>query len=284
MAIGSVAGVTAPAAGVLGDQYPSNPLADTVDLTTSVRTAITATGNATPFNDGTYVEIDPSLSADASGVFVMIPLASQTTGANTSTVLEIGTGAGGAEAAWGAVQVGFRLATEGYFVPGFIAAGTRVAVRVRSAVISKVVVAHYTFLAADKGVDPAVPAIMGYTAGAAAGVVLTTPGGANAKGAWTEIIASTAATYSLLLVNIGGGRTSTQTGGSVLVDIGTGPNPSETAIISNIYFDMTSNEQNQARAPQTFGILATIPSGTRLSARFQATNAGADVDVFLVGA
>jgi hypothetical protein len=268
--------------GALSDQYPGSLLADRVDTATSVRTALTATGNATPFADGAYTEIDPSLSADAAGVYVfMSGLSGLDT--NSSTVLEFATGAGGAETFWGALQVGWVSGVVNAYVPGFIAAGTRMAVRVRSAVANQATGNMFmAFLPATKSVDPGAPVVMGYNSGTAAGVALTAPGSLNTKGAWTEIEDSTPSDLGVLLVcpDAAGDTNLSSTG--ILVDIGIGAASAETVLVADVYLAPSTSENMIYRSPTTYGV--DIPAGSRLSARYARANANNSLGLFLVGA
>lgn len=283
LAIANICGVDAPASGgLLTDAYPSSQLADASDTSVSQRPVFSPQANATPFADGSYTQIDASLSADASGIWVYMTLTTSQTGLDTSTVLEIATGAAASEVNWANVQVGFRNAVHGYFVPGFITSGTRVAARVRSAVANQFGTCRFGFFPADKSVDPITPVTMGYTPSAAAGVVLPTPGATNSEGAWVEIAAATSGDFGNLLVNIGGGRTNTQAAGDGLIDIGIGAAAAETVLISDIHCSTSTAETCVPRSPLTFGV--DIPSGSRLSARQRSSSTSCKFDVFLVGA
>lgn len=282
MAIASVATVVAPTGGSLADQYPGSLLDDGVNTGTSVRNAVSATANVTPHADGTYVEIDPSLSADASGVFIYIVAAISNAATDTSTLLEIATGAAASEVAWATVAVGYRTGDAAVFVPGFIASGTRVAVRVRSAVSLQAVSAQYEFLPATKSVDPPAPTSMGVVTAASRGTTVTAPGSLNTKGAWTEIVASTAADFENLYVGPQGVGGTTMSGSGVLLDIGIGAAAAETVLIGGIYLAGNASEYYRTASPLTYGV--TIPAGSRLSARYARANANNAVDVLLVGA
>lgn len=108
-------------------------------------------------------------------------------------------------------------------------------------------------------------------------LTLTADTTAHTKGAWTQIIASTSANASLLLLNIGSIAT-TATNTASLVDIATGASGSETAVISNIAVGgaaiIGSNITGCCVA-----IPLKIPSGTRLSARMQSVVTGGKTGV-----
>lgn len=104
-------------------------------------------------------------------------------------------------------------------------------------------------------------------------IVITAHGSAHTKGSWTELISAaghTATTYWIRLDMEG-----SNTGGirSFLIDIGTGGAGAESAVVSNIAF----NDKGTASASITFPI--TISSGTRISARCQASTGSATCTV-----
>jgi hypothetical protein len=95
----------------------------------------------------------------------------------------------------------------------------------------------------------------------------------HTKGAWTEIIASNAATTTALLVRVGDiGDNSTDT--ATLIDIGTGDSGSETAIAANVAV-------GGANDYLTFVLPVAITSGTRIAIRSQAIIASDTASVFL---
>lgn len=268
--------------GALTDQFVGALLADGVDTSTSVRASVTATGHATPFTDGTYAEVDASLSAAAAGIFIVITASSSSNAADTSTVLEIATGAAASEVPWASVAVGYRDEGQRIWVPGFIASGTRVAVRVRSAVTIKAVTAFYSFLPATKSIDPGAPVTMGYNPAAARGVTVTAPGSTNTKGNWVEIEDVTTADFGNLVVCPQAAGNTTMNNSGVLLDIGIGAAAAETVLIPDIYMAANGSESLGIRSPLTYGV--NVPAGSRLSARYARANAANSLDVFLVGA
>jgi hypothetical protein len=103
-------------------------------------------------------------------------------------------------------------------------------------------------------------------------VTVTANSSAHTKGAWSELIASTSANASLLVLNvteISASGVSTET----LIDIGVGGSGSESAVIPNVAVGgaLTSNTVQA-------GIIVAIPiklaSGSRISARIQSVVTG----------
>lgn len=289
--IGSVAGVAAGGAGGdLSDQHYGSLLTDGVDTVSSIRLPqLTVTASATPHSPGSWVEVDASLSADAGGVVIIPQGTIASTGADGSTLLEIGTGSGGAETVWATLGVGYRGATGGFtaggpfhIVPGFIASGTRVAVRARSAVASQTVNPFVLFLPADKTIDFGAPTTFQANTGTSRGLTLTAPGSLNTKGGWTELVASTAQDFNALCVCPQGAAGTGMVTSGVLVDIGIGASTAETVLIGDLYGLGNTSEFYTWRTPMTYGV--DIPAGSRLSARYQRAGAGNAVDLIVVAA
>lgn len=121
-------------------------------------------------------------------------------------------------------------------------------------------------------------------------VTLTANASAHTKGSWSEVIASTSANASFLMVTVGGvGASSTNT--ATLLDIATGSTGNETAIASNI---AVGGANTAATGNSTFGTPGVVfgfpfkvPSGTRISARIQSVVTGgktAIIDIFAINA
>lgn len=92
------------------------------------------------------------------------------------------------------------------------------------------------------------------------GTALTTPGAANSKGAWLQLIASSQAASRILISAESSGLA------DCLVDIGVGGSGSEQVIIPDLLFSGRSELFNG------FGFDISIPAGTRISARYQVHN------------
>jgi hypothetical protein len=101
-------------------------------------------------------------------------------------------------------------------------------------------------------------------------VTVTANSSAHTKGAWAEVIASTSANASYLVLvvrDIGASATDTAT----LIDLATGASGSESAFASNIAVGGASGTASLGiNIPTPF----QIPSGTRISARIQSVVTG----------
>lgn len=272
--------------GSASDQFPSALLDDGVAAASSTRVAVTAVADVTPHTVGAWVEVDASLSAAASGVRVALTASTNLTANNSSTLLDIGIGAGGAETVWATIGVGYIASSTAasiypLVVPGRIAAGTRVAVRARSAITLQNVVAEYSFFGAK---TTALGAPVTYQADIATshGLALAAPGSLNTKGAWTELVASTATALAALLVTAQGNEGAAMGTLGLLLDIGVGAAGSEVVVIPDISYRATTAEVLQARSPTTYGLV--IPAGSRIAARYARAATTESLDVLLVGA
>ena len=266
----------------LGGQPPV-PTTDAVATGSSIRSSFSLTASATPHSPGSWVEVDPSLSTDSDYVHIFMNTATNTTATDTSTLIEIGTGAAGAETVWATIPVGYGDSYAKYMIPGRIAAGTRVAIRYRSAVASKatgnIIV---TFGRVHAGADLGTPATFGVNTATSKGVTLTAPGSLNTKSAWTQIVASTSVDLVALLVAVQGAGGTNMNGSGVLVDIGIGASGAESVLIPDIYLFGGAAELYTPRMLTTFGV--DVPSGSRLAARYARANAGNAIDLTLIGA
>jgi len=102
-------------------------------------------------------------------------------------------------------------------------------------------------------------------------VTVTANASAHTKGAWSQLISSTSADSSFLLV-LARGVAITTTNTAMLLDIGTGASGSETAIVQNIGIGGAWSAAGVQGI--VFGFPFKIPSGTRISARTQAVIGG----------
>lgn len=268
--------------------FPTILLSDGVLTASSSRlgTQVTATASGTPHTAGSWVEVDPSLSADADGLRVVLMAATNLAGTDTSTLLEIGLGAAASEVVWATIGVGYyitsaNVSSQGFRVPGHIPAGSRVAVRARSAVASQAVNAVYSFFS-ESSPGLAAPVTMGADTATSHGTTLTVAGAINTKSAWTEIEDSTSAEFVALLVSAQCNANTAMGSSGVLVDIGIGAAASETVLIPDIYYHTATSEFMQDRSPTTYAV--NIPVGSRLSARYAAANIADRIDLILVGA
>lgn len=270
---------------VATDQYPGALLS--VGIASSARPSTSFTTGATAHLEGLYAEVAASLPAAASGVMFVPTAATALNATVSSTVLEIGTGAALSETVWARGTIGYMnsaIFQYPYIFPGALASGTRVAARVRSARTSLALNGVFVFMPV-KSVALGAPVVMGGSTLTtnSRGVDLTAPGSLNVKSAWTEIVASTSAAFSTLSIFAQGVTGTTMNSSGVLVDIGIGAAGSETVLIPDFYlFASSAAEYYSAYTPRAYGV--SVPSGSRLSARYSRANSNNSIDLMLIGA
>lgn len=110
-------------------------------------------------------------------------------------------------------------------------------------------------------------------------VQLTAPGSINTKGAWLQLVASSANDcVGLMLKGVVGGVIGTRTS----IDIGVGAGGSEIVVVADLFSSIV-NIGNAGYQSLAAILPVNIPAGTRISARYQTTNlsivafAGADL-------
>jgi hypothetical protein len=247
--------------------FMAPPLTDTYNEAASGPNFTGVTSGGVAHNPGAWVELTASLSADSSGILVQVN-AFNTSTLDSSTIMEIGVGAASSEVVWGQVLCGFLQANMILTFPGFIAAGSRVAVRIRSIQPTKNVTSNtFRFLGASS-IITAAPTMYGINTAASRGVVLTAPGAINTESEWTEITAATTSEHNVI------GATYQLASGTVLstgalFDIGIGAAGFETVLVPNMYANCATTESFNMPVPNCFGV--NIPVGSRLSARYRTT-------------
>ena len=109
---------------------------------------------------------------------------------------------------------------------------------------------------------------IGATTASTTGTSLTSPGSTNTKAAWTQLVASTAHDAAGMILE--GHFTAPSGAGYGLADIAVGGSGSEVVLVADIPL-MRLSSQQYGWAPIILPI--AIAAGTRLSARFQASQA-----------
>lgn len=114
-------------------------------------------------------------------------------------------------------------------------------------------------------------------ASTSSGTTVTTGGSAHTKGSWAEITASTPINADAVIVVLRGAS-----GADTLTDIAVGASGSETVIFENLYHGNGTSPSIGHGA--TYSIPASIPAGTRISARSQghAASQSLKVDLYLM--
>lgn len=263
-------------------------LSDNINEAASIRPTTSFAWGGSAHVLGSWVEIDAAL--DEAVGFVRIVPASITgqAGGARSILFNLGVGAAGSEvtvidnigSGWWTSANALYL-HPGWMFPLSIPRGSRVAGRMQS-LISSPVVYRIELYGTVEGLRPSAKiASLGADTANSRGTVLTAPGAINTESAWTEITAATTEPYTALGVSIQGGGDAIQADAEMLVDVGVGASGGESSIISNLFVETTNTEF--VLPVSTLVHPASIPKGSRLAARYQASGLGGSLDVILHG-
>lgn len=262
-------------------QFPKPILTDGADTGASTRPTVTLTGGAAHTLSASFTELEASLSADAGGMYLKLTSTVATSNVNTSALVAIYTGASSSEVLWATVGFGYMMSGASLYVPGFIAAGTRVSAKCQGAVASETVELCYAFLDVAPG-DVGPPVTIGADMANSRGTQITNPASVNTKGAWLELEDSTTDDICAILVCVAQAGDVTHGNGGLLVDIGVGAAAAETVVIADVALPTNSSEQLSYHRPTTYAV--DIPAGSRIAARYARASAADQCDVLLVAA
>lgn len=242
-------------------------------LSTSKLTTIT--GSATPSTKGSWVALTTSLPDDAVGVYVTM----MTDVATTMTFLvDIGVGASGEEKVRipnlqiGAGSADFRDNIFTAYFPIHFRAGNRVSVRCQSSAASGTVTvglhfAHSGFL---RGTELDRVTAYGIVEEDSGGIQIDPGTTAHTKGAWSQIVASTANPIKQLAITINHLDDATRSDGDMMLDVAVGASGAEKIILGNLYFKQYS--VSDMFEPAIFGpYKVSLPAGVRLAVRGQSS-------------
>jgi hypothetical protein len=258
---------------------PRNTVYETngAQLASSIGTSIT-TGT---FNTkGAYVQLTASLARDCEHFWVMCHPP------NLPVLFDVAIGAAASEV----VIIGNILAKRRsvmswwYYFPISVAAGSRVAIRAQST--GSAAAPRFELICGAQGFGGEIPYQVIETLGAGtadtSGVTVDPGGVAHTKGAYSQLVASTARDYRALQVTIMQENLTTNNVRS-LVDIAVGAAASEQIIISNLYF-CQETLYDYGFGLYTFPV--DIQAGTRIAVRSQSDDTNATdrtLDVILHG-
>lgn len=247
--------------------------------TTSSWTGVTVTASATQHTKGAWSELIASASGEATMLILYVSGTSTSTAA-TSTLLDIGIGAASSETVIiSDLAIGYAIDRANnvrlYSIPLLIPAGSRVAARIQSQVVSKTAVLGADLIGGGPFESNGVPhAVDTYGANTAqsAGVSVAANATANVFGAWTQITASTARQHSGLFVGVQMAGSTSTFNRDYLAEVGIGGSGSEQPITRSLCLTSSSNEEIKAFGqPFVWPMGLDIPAGSRLSMRITAT-------------
>ena len=269
-----------------------------VDLSSSAGIAVNGDALADWADDTavTWVELEASTPVTFGGFLVKVGTASTK---NERGVIKIATGAAGSEVE--IVRLPSRLLERAgpvsVFVPVAIPSGSRVSVAAAnsggfSRVIQVIGYPESEIGAAPFSVMDVGPFRSGAQADYARGVEVIAAATAHTKGAWTEVSQDTAVNrisgdalphdydhLGLMFLSA-----SNPIASAVLVDLAVGPAGSEVIIAENLGFNEFAGSGSAPSWPSILWISASvIPSGSRISARIQCSEASRAIELLLAG-
>lgn len=235
------------------------------------------------------MEVTAATTAPAQALVVTLSAINYVNGTDTSTLLDIGTGAGGSEVVVvpnlgvGAQYGGSVGPSFQWVCPVSIPKGTRLAVRAQSTRTSQNIGVWITPLTTSVTRLPSPTALVDVCANTATsyGVALTAPGATNTKSAWTELTASCPQALQAILLCPQVAADLATPGGQSLVDIAVGAAGAEVTVVANWPLVVSSSELLFTNAPTLWPV--NIPKGARIAARYQTTNTGNGMDMQLIG-
>jgi hypothetical protein len=251
---------------------------------TSLLTTVTA--SATVNAVGSWVQLHASVGFPVHRLQLFTGGAGIAVSASNAQVLvDIGIGASGSETVLVSdVAIGGTQPFVTIEVPIGAPAGTRLAVRIRSAVASKSCTMGMTVYGGGVGLECGHRATTyGAVTAGSRGTALTLPGAVNAKAAWTVLSTATTGAARWVVIGVGLPNIATVLATTGLLDIGVGAAAAESTIIADIPFVTTTGELIAYPNPLTYPV--TLPAGVRLVARYQSvsTAAGGQIGVTVTG-
>ena len=233
---------------------------------TSRGTAITA--DAVANTKGAWAEITASSPVAAHALVVNVGRIS----AASDCLIDLGTGAAGSEVVVLAnllqTMVSAAHATS-FLLPLAVPAGTRIAARMQSAT-GGTTVDMSLVLVESSGTDVTAIETGGAVTADSGGTSIDPGAVAHTKGAWTQLIASTATIYEWLLVAIGNQNNAARTGMDFLIDIGVGAAAAEVVTVADLYGRVPGSGALRP-FPDYYVIPVTIAAGSRIAARMQSS-------------
>jgi hypothetical protein len=230
--------------------------------------AITVTASATAHTKGAWVQLVASTVQDH-GALVIQPDDIFVSATNTSTLMDIGVGAAGSEqVVLSNVNMGAWAKGTMFQAPLFIPEGSRVAVRIQSAVSSKSFPMRVNFIPCSTLADAAqFSETWGVSTATSAGTQLPAATTAGVKTAWQQISAGITRDTSWLAFSLANSGTNIGAckGG---FDVGYGPSGSEVPFMQNARWELLGTESIN---PCHFIVPCNLPAGTRLVIRYDST-------------
>lgn len=243
-------------------------------LLVNASSAVTLTADTAAHTKGAWSQIIASTSANVSFVWVRVSSVN-TTGANTATLIDLGTGASGSEVAFASnIAVGGASGVNAatlqaviFGIPVKIASGTRIAARIQSVVTGGKTGAVEIFATdtGDYATTPTTVDVIGTDTATSQGTSFS-----GASGTWVEGIASTSQAYRAVAVVLSVHDANIGNFNNATFEVGAGASGSEVAF-GSLRYNFNADERLGITAPFTFLFGRNIPSGSRLAVKHPIT-------------
>jgi hypothetical protein len=248
---------------------------------------VTITADTSAHTKGAWTEVIASTSSDAS-MLVCIAATISAASVNTASLIDIGFGASGSEAAVasnvavggaGIVTGGLRVGAL-FAIPLQIPSGTRISARLQSVVTGGKTAGFQCFALnnGDYATAPTSVDVIGTSTATSKGTEFS-----GSSGTWVQAIASTAQAYRAVGIVISTHSTNNNSVGGIReYSVGIGASGSEVAF-GTIRHEITTSENASLMPPysQLFG--RSIPAGSRLAVRHDIPATPETVGFTLIG-
>lgn len=229
----------------------------------------------TAHTKGSYVGMITSLPFECSALHVHLGQTGAAVSAtNTQTLFDVGVGGAGSEQTIiSNIAMGGNLPFASWLIPVIIPAGSRVALRIQSQVVSKSVTMGMIAVGGGYGLEGGYQATTygALSSSNSRGTILTAPGTANSvEGAWTLLDAAMANMCRWIVIGLAAPNTATATAATGFIDIGVGGAGAEQPVVTDIAYSAGAGEDINFHYPLTFP--ACIAAGSRLSARYRSSS------------
>lgn len=238
----------------------------------SLSASMTVTASATANTKGAWAQMFAATTVD-SGYLVLMPDDITVSATNTATLVDVGVGAAGVEqVVLSNINIGAWGHGSDFIAPLFIPAGSRVSLRIQSAVVSKVLNGRLSLIPCAVLNDASqFSETWGATTATSSGTTLTTPSVAGTKTAWQQISAGITRDTSWITWSLGSNGTNIAAakGG---FDVGYGGAGVEQPLVQNARWEQLGAETVR---PCCFPVPCNLPAGTRLAVRWDSTSIAA---------
>jgi len=264
---------------------------ESVGEDTSISGGTFVVGSGTGNTKGSYVELDASTAVTVA--WFLAQFGHQSGSLAGEGLIDIAIGAAASEVVLIAnINCGFNLSRfpinkPPILFPVNIASGIRIAARCQISITSTAnILTIFLIIAAHSSITgSSVADTLGADTSDSGGTQIDPGASANTKGAYTQMVASSANLYNWLAINVGQQGNTARTDAGFLLDISTGAAASEVVLIPDVWFAIDAATDVITGANWSIGV-NNIAASTRIAARAQSqTNDATDrlFDLILFG-